>query len=221
MNFNEQQNRRRIYGSTRRMGSSTNYVTGDSRTRGPNNRGSSTGNRQTSNKRPTQDTHATRRCYSRNRSHASQGRNNPSDSDMRKDPEPISGGNDTQAGLSRDATSMATAVEPLKQSLRGYLEPMNVVESPEGFLRKTTMQCSYQQLGSDTWQTALKNLIDLESRAKEVGLLLNQKNVFSRKTLFPLLGSALSSVRCSNGFVASSNLGIWTTWHSVTHGKQP
>ena len=49
VNFNEQQNRRRTYGSTRGRGSSSSYATKDIRTRGPNIRGSSTGNRQTSN----------------------------------------------------------------------------------------------------------------------------------------------------------------------------
>ena len=88
VNFNDQQNRRRIYGSTRGRGSLAGYATGDNRTWGPNITGSSTGNRQTSNKRPTQGTHATGRGDSRNRSHArpgmsqaSQGRNNPSESD--------------------------------------------------------------------------------------------------------------------------------------------
>ena len=57
-------------------------------TRGPNIRGSSTGNRQTSNDRPTQDTHATGRCDSRNGSQATKGRNNPSVSDRREDPNP-------------------------------------------------------------------------------------------------------------------------------------
>ena len=90
-NFNEQQNRRRAYGSTRGRGSSSNYATGDNRSRGPNIRGSSTGNRQTSDERPTQDKYATERCDSRIKSHASQGRNNPSNSDRRKNPEPLSG----------------------------------------------------------------------------------------------------------------------------------
>ena len=128
--FNDQQNRRRTYGSTRGRGSSAGYATGDNRTWGPNIRGSSTGNRQTSNKRPTQGTHATGRGDSRNRSHASpgmshasQGRNNPSESNGREDPsaEPLSGGNDTQAGLSREATSIATAFEPLNRSLETFL----------------------------------------------------------------------------------------------------
>ena len=130
MNFNEQQNRRRTYGSIRGRSSSSGYVIGDNGTRGPYIRGSSTGNRQTSNERPTQNTHSTGRCDSRNmchaspgRSHAIQGRNNPSDSDRRENPkaEPLSGGNDTQAGHSRDATSMATAFEPLNRSLETFL----------------------------------------------------------------------------------------------------
>ena len=53
--FNEQPNRRRTHGSTRGRGSSTSYATGDNRPRGPNIRGSSIGNRPTSNERPTQD----------------------------------------------------------------------------------------------------------------------------------------------------------------------
>ena len=47
VNFNEQQNRRKTYGSTRGRGSSSGYATGDNRTRGINIRRSSTGNRQT------------------------------------------------------------------------------------------------------------------------------------------------------------------------------
>ena len=124
VNFNEQQNRRRTNGSTRGRGISSSYsgyATGDNRTRGPDIKGSSTGNRQTSSERPTQDTHATGRCDSRNRSHASQGRNNPSNQERRENPEPLSGGNDTQVGHSRDATSMATAFEPLNRSLETFL----------------------------------------------------------------------------------------------------
>ena len=121
VNINEQPNRRRTYGSTRGRGSSSSYATGDNRSRGPNIRGSSTGNRTTSNERPTQDTHATGRCDSRNLSHANQGRSHPSDSDRRKNPEPLSGGNDAQAGHSRDAASMATAFKPLNRSLETFL----------------------------------------------------------------------------------------------------
>ena len=98
-NFNNQQNRRKTYGSTRGRGSSAGYTTRNNRTWGPHFRGSSTGNRQTSNERPTQGTHATGRGDSRNRSHASpglshasQGRNNPCDTDRRDVPntEPLS-----------------------------------------------------------------------------------------------------------------------------------
>ena len=55
-------------------------------------------------------------------SHASQGRNNPSESDGREVPsaEPLSGGNDTEAGHSREATSIATAFEPLNRSLETF-----------------------------------------------------------------------------------------------------
>ena len=130
VNFNDQQNRRRTFGSTRGRGSSAGYATGDNRIWRPNIRGSSTGSRHTSNERPMQGTHATGRGDSRNRSHAStemshanQGRNNPSDSDGREVPstEPLSGGNDTQAGHSREATSIATAFEPLNRSLETFL----------------------------------------------------------------------------------------------------
>ena len=121
MNFNETQNRRRTYGSTRGRGSSSGYTTVDNRPRGPNIRGISNSNRKTSNERPTQDTHATARCDSSNRSHASQLRNNPSESDRRENPEPLSGGEDNQAGHSRDAASMATASEPLNRSLETFL----------------------------------------------------------------------------------------------------
>ena len=61
MNFNEQPNRRRTYGATKGRGSSSSYATDDNRPRGPNIIGSSTGHRPTSNKRPKQDTNATRR----------------------------------------------------------------------------------------------------------------------------------------------------------------
>ena len=56
-------------------------------------------------------------------SHASQGRNYPGDSDRKDVPntEPLSGGKDTQAGHSRDATVMATAFEPLNRSLETFL----------------------------------------------------------------------------------------------------
>ena len=73
VNFNDHQ-RRRTYGSTRGRGSSSGYATRDNRTWGPNSRASSSGNRQTSNERPTQGTHSTGRSDSGNRGHASPGR---------------------------------------------------------------------------------------------------------------------------------------------------
>ena len=129
VNFNDQQNGRRTYGSTRGRGSSAGYATRDNRTWGPNIRGSSTGNRQTSNERPTQGTYATGRGDPRIRSdtnrgisHASPGRNNPCESDGKEVPstEPLSGGNDTQAGHSREATSIPTASEPVNKSLETF-----------------------------------------------------------------------------------------------------
>ena len=59
VNFNEKPNRRRIHGSTRGRGNAFSYATGDNRPRRPNIRGSSTGNRPTSNERSTRDTNAT------------------------------------------------------------------------------------------------------------------------------------------------------------------
>ena len=115
VNFNEQPNRRRTYGSTRGRGSSSSYATGDNRTRGPNTRESSTGNRPTSNERPTQDAHATGRCDSMNWSHANDVRSHPSESNRRENPEPLSVGNDAQAGHSR-----ATTFEPLNK--KGFLK---------------------------------------------------------------------------------------------------
>ena len=56
-----------------------------------------------------------------NWNHANQVRSHPSDSIRRENPEPLSGGNDAQAGISRDATSMATFSEPLNRSLETFL----------------------------------------------------------------------------------------------------
>ena len=163
VNFNEQQNRRRTYGSTRGRGSSSGYsgyATGDKRTRGPDIRGSSTANRQTSNERPTQDTHATGRCDSRNRKHASQGRNNPSDQDRSENPEPISGGNDTQARHSRDATTMATAFEPLSRSLKTILRRLSRTNERSEKSRRVFKKPRYYKDESDgcidTWIEVMK-----------------------------------------------------------------
>ena len=53
--------------------------------------------------------------------HASKGRSHPSKSNGTENPKPISEGNDAQAGHSRDATSIATAFEPLNKSLETFL----------------------------------------------------------------------------------------------------
>ena len=97
------------------------YVTDDNRPRGPNIMGSSTGHRPTSNERPKQHTNATRRGDSVIWCHAYQGRSQPSDSNGRKNPEPISEGNDAQAGHSWDATSLATAFEHLNRTFETFL----------------------------------------------------------------------------------------------------
>ena len=129
VNFNEHQ-RRKTYGSTRGRGSSSGYATRGNTAWGPNSRASSAGNRQTSNERPTQSTHATGRSDSGNRGHASprrshvgQAGNAHGDSDCRDAPhtEPSTRCEDTQAGHSRDATAMATAFEPLNRSLETFL----------------------------------------------------------------------------------------------------
>ena len=52
-----------------------------------------------------------------NWNHANQEKSQPSDSIRRENPEPLSGGNIAQAVHSMDATSMATAFEPLNRSL--------------------------------------------------------------------------------------------------------
>ena len=92
VNFNEHQ-RRRTNGSTRGRGSSSGYATRGNTAWGPNSRASSTGNRQTSNERPTQSTHATGRSDSGNmghtsprRSHMGQAGNAHGDSDCRDAP---------------------------------------------------------------------------------------------------------------------------------------
>ena len=133
VNFNEHQ-KRKTYGSTRGRGSSSGYATRGNGTWDPNSRTSSTGNRQTSNERPTQGTHATGRSDSGIRGHASprrshvgQAGNTHGDSDCRdaSHTEPQTRCEDTQAGHSRDATAMATAFEPLKRSLETFLTKLS------------------------------------------------------------------------------------------------
>ena len=139
INFNEQTNRRRAYGSTRGRGSSSSYATGDTRPRGQ-----TSGEVRLATDRPQTNADARHTCDwrrdSRNWSHANQGRSHPSDSDRRENPEPLSGGNDAQAGHSRYATPMATAFEPLKRSMKTILIRLSRSnersKNPEGFLRK-------------------------------------------------------------------------------------
>ena len=120
VNFNEHQ-RRKTNGSTRGRGSSSGYATRGNTAWGPNSRASSTGNRQTSNERPTQSTHATGRSDSGNmghtsprRSHMGQAGNAYGDSDCRDAPhtEPSTRCEDTQAGHSRDATQWPQHLNP-------------------------------------------------------------------------------------------------------------
>ena len=159
VNFNEQPNRRKTYGSTRGRGSSSSYATGDNRPRRPNIRGSLTGNRPTSNERPTQDTHTTGRCDSRNRSLANHGRSHPSDSD-RGNPEPLPGDNDTQAGHSREATPMAISFEPLNKSLETFLTRLSRTNERSEKSRRVFKKPRYYNDESDgcfdTWIEVMK-----------------------------------------------------------------
>ena len=120
VNFNDHQ-RRRADGSNRGRGSSSGYTTRNHRTWGPNSKVSSTGNRQTSNERPTQGTHATgrgdssnRRNASPGRSHVGQGGNTYGGSDCRDAPytEPSTRCENTQAGHSRNATAWPQPSNP-------------------------------------------------------------------------------------------------------------
>ena len=120
VNFNEHQ-KRKTYGSTRGRGSSSGYATRGNGTWGPNSRTSSTGNKQTSNERPTQGTHANGRSDSGNRGHASPRRGHEDTQAGNTHTEPLTRCEDTQAGHSRDATAMATAFEPLNRSLVTFL----------------------------------------------------------------------------------------------------
>ena len=168
VNFNDHQ-KRRTYGSTRGRGSSSGYATRDNRTWGPNSRVNSTGNRQTSNERPTQGTHATGRSDSGNRGHASPGRshvgqggNTHGDSDCRDAPhaEPLTRCEDTQAGHSRGATAMATAFVPLNRSLETFLTMLsNTNECSEKSRRVFKKPRCYKDESEgciDTWIEVMK-----------------------------------------------------------------
>ena len=157
VNFNEHQ-KRKTYGSTRGNGAWA-----------PNSRASSTGNRQTSNERQTQGTHATGRSDSGNRAHASprrshvgQAGNTHGDSDCRDAPhiEPLTRCEDTQAGHSRDATAIATAFEPLNRSLETFLTRLSRTnERSEKSRRVFKKPRCYQDESDgciDTWIEAMK-----------------------------------------------------------------
>ena len=125
---------------------------------------------QTDLKRTTDaSTHATGRGDSRNRSQASPGishaiqrRNNPSESDGREFPsaEPLSGGNDTQAGHSREATSIATAFEPLNRSLETFLTRLSRTnersEKSERVFKKPRCYKDESDGCIDTWIEVMK-----------------------------------------------------------------
>ena len=203
VNFNDHQ-KRRTYGSTRGRGSSTGYATRDKRTLGPNSRASSTGNRQTSNERPTQGTHATGRSDSGNRGHASPGRshvgqggNTHGDSDCRDAPhtEPLTRCADTQAGHSRDATAMATAFEPLNRSLETFLTRLSRTnERSEKSRRVFKKPICYKDESDgciDTWIEVMKLHFEEEdlSESQECSALTSK-----------LEGTALNCVMAKNQY---------------------
>ena len=157
-NFNDHQ-KRRSYGSTRGRGSSSAYATRGSRIWGPNSTASSTGNRQTSNERPT---HATGRSDSGNRGHASSGRshvgqggNTYGDSDCRDAPhtEPLTRCEDTQAGHSRDIlgtflTRLSRTNERSEKSRKVFKKPRCYKNESDGCI--------------DTWIGVMKLHFDEE-----------------------------------------------------------
>ena len=152
VNFNDHQ-KRRAYGSTRGRGSSSGYATRGNRTWGPDSRASSTGNRHTSNERPT---HATGRSDSGN------GGNTDGDSDCRDatNTEPSTRCEDTQAGHSRDATAMATAFEPLNRSLETFLTRLSRTnersEKSRGVFKKPRCYKDESDGCIDTWIEVMK-----------------------------------------------------------------
>ena len=75
-------------------------------------------------------------------------------------PEPLSEGNDAQAGYSRDATSVATAFEPLNRSLENFLTRLSRTgersEKSRRIFKKP--RCSKDESGGciDTWIEVMK-----------------------------------------------------------------
>ena len=160
VNFNEQSNRRRTYGSTTGRGSSFSYATEDNKPRNADIRGSSNGNRPTSYERPKQDTHATGRCDFMKWNQANQGRSYPSDSNTRENPEPLSGGDDAQAGHSMGETSMTTAFESLNRSLKTILTRLSRTSECKEKLRRVFKKprCYKNEFDGciDTWMEVIK-----------------------------------------------------------------
>ena len=192
VNLNEHQ-KRKTYGSTRGRGSSSGYATRGNAAWGPNSRASSTGNRQTSNERPTQGTHATGRGDSSNRRNASPGRvhmgqggNCRGDLDCREAPnsEPLDTGDYTQAGHSRGATAMATAFEPLNRSLETFLTRLSRTnERSENSRRVFKKPRCYKDESDgciDTWIEVMKLHFeeeDLSERQKCSALTSNLEGI--------------------------------------------
>ena len=147
--------------------------TKDKRPRGPNIRGSSTGNIPKSNERPTQDTNTTGRSDSRKWSHANQGRSHRSYSDWRENPEPLAGGNDVQAGHSRDATSLATSFEPLNRSLETFLTRLSRTnersEKSRRFFKKPRCYKVESDGCLDTWIEVMKLHFEEEDLSERQG----------------------------------------------------
>ena len=167
MNFDEQTNRRRTYGSTRGRGSSSSHATGDNRPRGQNIRGGSTGNSPTSDERPTRDANETGRCDSTSWSHANQEKSQPSDSNRREIPDPPSEGNNDQAGHSRDATAMATAYEPMIRSLETFLTRLSRTsernEKSRRVFKKPRCYKDESDGSIDTWMEIMKLHLEEEN----------------------------------------------------------
>ena len=96
------------------------------------------------------------------RSHVGQGRNSHGYSDCMDAPntEPLIGGNDAEAGHSRDATAMATAFEPLNRSLETSLTRLSRTnERSENFRRVIKKPRCYKDESDgciDTWIEVMK-----------------------------------------------------------------
>ena len=95
-----------------------------------------------------------------NWSHANQGRSHPSGLNGRENPEPLSRGNDAQAGHSRDATSMATVFETLNWSLETFLTRLSKTGEPSEKSRRVFRKprCYKDESDGciDTWIEVMK-----------------------------------------------------------------